>query len=83
MSLGLVSGLGYTVVVLGSIFCVLRLFLVSCRFLYTLIALEQINAVILVGSLILFLPQENTYFVALLVMFTVEAVIGLVVLTRV
>lgn len=61
---------------------VFRLFLVSSRFLHSLIALEQLKALLLLGSLVVGRDGDLTYFVAFLVMFTLEAVVALVVLTR-
>lgn len=83
MLFSLVSNVGLVVVFVSVSLCIFRLFLVSCRFLYTLIALEQLKVILLMYSLIVGCSGELTYFVALLVMFTIEAVLGLVVLTRV
>lgn len=77
------KGVGLLIVLLGSCLCLFRLYMVSCRFLYVLIGLEQLNSLLLLGRLVVGLPGERTYFVSLLVIFTVEAVVGLVVLVRI
>lgn len=74
--------LGKFVLFVGSFLCVGGLFLVSTRFLHTLIALEQLNVLLLVSRLMVS-GGDFTFFVSFLVMFTMEAVVALVVLTRV
>nr|QXU59719.1 NADH dehydrogenase subunit 4L [Adenocephalus pacificus] len=53
------------------------------RFLNCLIILENFNVLLLLFSLLLSVADSHTIFIVLMVVSTVEVIIGLVVLTRV
>nr|YP_010702651.1 hypothetical protein P1R15_mgp02 [Sparganum proliferum]CAI7563735.1 nad4l [Sparganum proliferum] len=53
------------------------------RFLSCLIILENFNVLLLLFSLLLSLGDSHVIFIALMVVSTVEVIVGLVVLTRV
>lgn len=72
----------HLVLLVCTFLCFFSFFLVSSRFLQTLIVVEQLNVLVLLGSLLVS-GGDFTYFVCLLVLFTLEAVVSLVALTRV
>nr|UFQ88305.1 NADH dehydrogenase subunit 4L [Spongiobothrium variabile]UFQ89181.1 NADH dehydrogenase subunit 4L [Spongiobothrium sp. MZUSP 7999] len=69
------------VVLFGSI--VLSFFLSLSRFLNCLIILENFNVLLLLFSLLVSVFDNHMIFIILMVVSTVEVIIGLVVLTRV
>lgn len=73
----------YLLLFLGALVCMFSFVLSSARFLKCLIVLEKMNVLLLVGCLLLGSSDNHVYFVAFIVMFTVEVVLGLCVLTRV
>nr|YP_001218782.1 NADH dehydrogenase subunit 4L [Dibothriocephalus nihonkaiensis]ABN79367.1 NADH dehydrogenase subunit 4L [Dibothriocephalus nihonkaiensis]BAF61113.1 NADH dehydrogenase subunit 4L [Dibothriocephalus nihonkaiensis] len=66
----------FTVILLGFI-------LSLTRFLNCLIILENFNVLLLLFSLLLSIADSHVIFIVLMVVSTVEVIIGLVVLTRV
>nr|QXU59707.1 NADH dehydrogenase subunit 4L [Bothridium pithonis] len=61
----------------------LSFFLSLTRFLNCLIILENFNVLLLVFSLLLSIQESHILFIVLMVVSTVEVIVGLVVLTRV
>lgn len=68
---------------LGLVVGGLRLFLSSSRYLSTLVVLESLKVLLLGCCLLGDVSRFRVGFVSLLVMFTLEAVLGLVVLVRI
>jgi len=69
-------------VVLLGVFIIITSFVLSLgRFLNCLIVLENLNVLLLVSSL-LFLGERRVLFLILIVIFTIEVTLSLVVLTR-
>nr|YP_009316242.1 NADH dehydrogenase subunit 4L [Anoplocephala magna]AMR73958.1 NADH dehydrogenase subunit 4L [Anoplocephala magna] len=62
---------------------VFSFFLASTRFLNCLIILENFNILLLLFCLLVSLEDSHVIFVVLMVISTVEIIIGLVILTRV
>nr|YP_009938506.1 NADH dehydrogenase subunit 4L [Prosthogonimus cuneatus]QNU39790.1 NADH dehydrogenase subunit 4L [Prosthogonimus cuneatus] len=83
MFLGFAVGGPVLLLLLGSFFGLFSFFLSSNSFLNCLIVLENMNVLLLLVCLMLGVSMFRSYFVALLVMFTIEVVLSLVVLTRV
>nr|UFJ44421.1 NADH dehydrogenase subunit 4L [Glypthelmins sp. LW2G] len=72
----------------SSLLC-LALFIVLCTFMLSLsrllnclIVIENFNVLLLFSSIISNWDESRIFFVALMVIFTVEVILGLVVLTR-
>lgn len=62
---------------------IVRFFLSVRRFLQCLIILENFNVLLLLFCLLLTLSDSHIIFIVLMVVSTIEVVVGLVVLTRV
>nr|QZZ81268.1 NADH dehydrogenase subunit 4L [Prosthogonimus pellucidus] len=83
MLLGFSFGGPDFLLILGLVFSVFGFFLSSNSFLNCLIVLENMNVLLLVVSLLLGVTMFRSFFISLLVMFTIEVVLSLVILTRV
>nr|YP_009180042.1 NADH dehydrogenase subunit 4L [Anoplocephala perfoliata]AKU46905.1 NADH dehydrogenase subunit 4L [Anoplocephala perfoliata] len=62
---------------------VLSFFLASTRFLNCLIILENFNVLLLLFCLLVGLAESHIIFIILMVISTIEIIVGLVILTRV
>lgn len=69
-------------VLLGVLLCMFRLLMVSSRFLHVLLVLEQLKGLVLMCSLVVGVCGRHTYFIALLVLVTVESMVCLLVMFR-
>ena len=71
-----------SVVLVGVLIIVCRFFLSLGRLLNCLIVVENFNVLLLFSSLWGQWSETHMFFLALMVIFTIEVVLGLVVLTR-
>lgn len=67
------------------LFCVnlVRFFLTLSRFLNCLIVIENFNILLLLFTLLSGTPDKHMQFIILMVVSTIEVIVGLVILTRV
>lgn len=68
--------------VLGALIILCSFFLSLTRLLNCLIVVENLNVLILFMSLLLQRGESYILFIALMVIFTIEVILGLVILTR-
>lgn len=71
-----------SLLLIGSSLVLLRFILSLGRFLNCLMVLENFNVLLLFGSLCILAGDTRVLFLALMVIFTLEVTLGLVVLTR-
>nr|YP_009326177.1 NADH dehydrogenase subunit 4L [Paragonimus ohirai]YP_010690152.1 NADH dehydrogenase subunit 4L [Paragonimus iloktsuenensis]APD26969.1 NADH dehydrogenase subunit 4L [Paragonimus ohirai]WBU12991.1 NADH dehydrogenase subunit 4L [Paragonimus iloktsuenensis] len=74
--------MGVSVLFLGGVVVLCGLVLSLSRFLNCLIIVENFNVLLLFSSILQQWQESHILFIALMVIFTVEVVLGLVVLTR-
>lgn len=77
-----ISGLVPLILLLGAVFVLCSLVLSFTRLLNCLIVIENFNVLLLFCCLLCGSNDFRVFFIALMVLFAVEVVVGLLVLTR-